>query len=53
VAICGYLGFLVRRVLVGALAEMIGLRWAVAVAGALIGVVLLVAPALRAAARVP
>jgi hypothetical protein len=48
VATCGYLGFLAGPVLVGALAGAIGLRWAVAAAGALVMAVFLLAPALRA-----
>jgi MFS family permease len=54
VATCGYLGFLVGPVLVGALASAIGLHAAVAAAGAVTVVVFLLAPALRvrpAAAR--
>lgn len=47
VATCGYLGFLVGPILVGALATAIGLAPAVLVAGALALVVLLLAPALR------
>ncbi|WP_246633089.1 MFS transporter [Pseudonocardia nigra] len=47
VATCGYLGFLVCPVLVGALAGVLGLRWAVALVGALVVVVYLLAPALR------
>jgi MFS family permease len=53
VATCGYLGFLVGPVLVGALASAIGLAGAVAVAGAAALVVLLLAPSLRVAARLP
>jgi MFS family permease len=51
VATCGYLGFLVGPVLVGALASAIGLAGAVAVAGASALVVLLLAPSLRVPAR--
>jgi MFS family permease len=47
VATCGYLGFLVGPVLVGALAEAVGLRWSVAAAGATVAAVLLLAPSLR------
>lgn len=47
VATCGYLGFLVGPVLVGALASAIGLSAAVAAAGAASLAVLLLAPALR------
>jgi MFS family permease len=47
VATCGYLGFLVGPVLVGALASAIGLRAGVAVAGAVTVVVFLLAPSLR------
>jgi MFS family permease len=53
VATCGYLGFLVGPVLVGVLASAIGLAGAVAVAGAAALVVLLLAPSLRVAARLP
>jgi MFS family permease len=53
VATCGYLGFLVGPVLVGALASAIGLAGAVAVAGAAALVVLLLAPSLRVAAKLP
>jgi MFS family permease len=51
VATCGYLGFLVGPVLVGALASAVGLRAAVAVAGAVMVLVLLLAPTLRLPAR--
>lgn len=47
VATCGYLGFLVGPILVGALATAIGLAPAVLVAGALAVVVAGLAPALR------
>lgn len=47
VATCGYLGFLVGPVLIGALATAVGLRWAVAAGGALMVLVLVLAPALR------
>jgi MFS family permease len=47
VATCGYLGFLVGPVLVGALASAIGLSGAVAVAGVASIAVLLLAPSLR------
>jgi MFS family permease len=47
VATCGYLGFLLGPVLIGALASAIGLRAAVAVTGAVMVLVLLLAPALR------
>ncbi|MBW0102879.1 MFS transporter [Pseudonocardia sp. KRD291] len=47
VATCGYLGFLVGPVLVGGLAEAIGLAPAVLVAGLLALVVVLLAPSLR------
>jgi MFS family permease len=50
VATCGYLGFLVGPVLVGALASAIGLGGAVAVAGATSLAVLLLAPSLRVTA---
>jgi MFS family permease len=53
VATCGYLGFLVGPVLVGALASAVGLAGAVAVAGATALVVFLLAPALRVAATLP
>ena len=53
VATCGYLGFLVGPVLVGAIASAIGLAGAVGVAGAAALVVLLLAPSLRVAARLP
>jgi MFS family permease len=53
VATCGYLGFLVGPVLIGALASAIGLAGAVAVAGASALVVFLLAPSLRIAARLP
>jgi hypothetical protein len=53
VATCGYLGFLVGPVLVGALASAVGLAGAVAVAGAATLVVFLLAPALRVAATLP
>jgi len=53
VATCGYLGFLVGPVLVGALASAVGLTGAIAVAGASALVVLLLAPSLRVAARLP
>jgi MFS family permease len=53
VATCGYLGFLVGPVLVGALASAIGLAGAVAAAGASALVVFLLAPSLRVAARLP
>lgn len=47
VATCGYLGFLVGPILVGALATTIGLPPAVLVAGALAVVVIALAPSLR------
>jgi MFS family permease len=47
VATCGYLGFLVGPVLVGALASAVGLRVAVATAGLLTVVVFLLAPSMR------
>lgn len=47
VATCGYLGFLAGPVLVGALAETIGLAPAVLVAGLLVLVVMFLAPSLR------
>jgi MFS family permease len=50
VATCGYLGFLVGPVLVGAIATAIGLAPAVLAAGSLAIVVLVLAPALRGGA---
>ena len=47
VATCGYLGFLAGPVLVGALAEVVGLRWAVGAAGLLLAAVVVLAPAVR------
>lgn len=47
VATCGYLGFLVVPVLVGALASVVGLAPAVLVAGALTILVVFLAPSLR------
>ncbi|MHA6626651.1 MFS transporter [Pseudonocardia sichuanensis] len=51
VATCGYLGFLVGPVLVGALASAVGLRGAVLAVGVVMVLVLLLAPALRLPAR--
>jgi MFS family permease len=47
VAACGYLGFLVEPVFVGALTKVIGLQWAVAGAGVLTIAVFFLAPTLR------
>jgi MFS family permease len=47
VATCGYLGFLVGPILVGALATTIGLAPAVVAAGALIVIVGVLAPSMR------
>lgn len=47
VAGCGYLGFLVEPVLVGGLADGIGLHWALASAAVLAACVFFVAPATR------
>lgn len=47
VATCGYLGFLVGPVLIGALASVVGLQWAVGCAGVLVCLVFALAPALR------
>jgi MFS family permease len=53
VAICGYLGFLLGPVLIGALAELIGLRWAVGAAALTIGAVYVLAPTMRVPAPAP
>lgn len=47
VATCGYLGFLVGPVLVGGLAEVVGLQAAVGFSGLLLVVVIALAPSLR------
>jgi MFS family permease len=47
VAACGYLGFLVEPVFIGALTKLIGLRWAIAGAGVLTLAVFFLAPTLR------
>ena len=47
VAACGYLGFLVEPVIVGALAGGIGLRWALGSAVVLTAAIFVLAPALR------
>jgi MFS family permease len=47
VAACGYLGFLVEPVFVGALTKLIGLQWAIAGAGVLTLAVFFLAPTLR------
>ena len=47
VAACGYLGFLVEPVFVGALTKLVGLQWAIAGAGVLTLAVFFLAPALR------
>ncbi|WIX81297.1 MFS transporter [Amycolatopsis carbonis] len=49
VAACGYFGFLVGPVLIGALAGGIGLHWALGVVGALVVSVYFLAPTMRAA----
>ena len=49
VAACGYFGFLVGPVLVGALAGGIGLHWTLGVVGALVVAVYFLAPTMRAA----
>ena len=47
VATCGYLGFLLGPVLIGALAEVVGLRWAIVAAAATICTVWVMAPTMR------
>ena len=47
VAACGYLGFLVEPVIVGALASGLGLRWALGSAVVLTAAIFVLAPALR------
>jgi MFS family permease len=47
VAACGYLGFLVEPVFIGALTNLVGLPWAVAGAGVLTLAVFFLAPTLR------
>ncbi|MEV4599297.1 MFS transporter [Amycolatopsis sp. NPDC049253] len=49
VAACGYFGFLVGPVLIGALAGGIGLHWTLGVVGALVVSVYFLAPTMRAA----
>jgi MFS family permease len=49
VAACGYLGFLVEPVLVGALASWIGLHWAMTSAAVVTGCVLFLAPSMQPA----
>ncbi|MDT7796672.1 MAG: hypothetical protein QOI78_105 [Actinomycetota bacterium] len=51
VAACGYLGFLVEPVLVGALATRIGLHWALSSAVVVTLGIFLLAPSLREASR--
>lgn len=51
VAACGYVGFLVEPALIGALAHVVGLHWALASAVAVSAAVAALAPALRAPAR--
>jgi MFS family permease len=47
VAACGYLGFLVEPVLVGALATRVGLHWALSSAVVVTFAILFLAPSLR------
>lgn len=51
VAACGYFGFLAGPVLIGALTDAIGLRWAIATAGLLTVAVYFLAPTTRVPAQ--
>ncbi|NBH02038.1 MFS transporter, partial [Amycolatopsis sp. SID8362] len=53
VAACGYLGFLVEPVLVGALATRVGLHWALSSAVVVTFGIVFLAPSLRVRSRQP